>query len=476
MNTFTQKIFLTTLFGLIFIFSDAQVNLSLEQCRNMALQQSEDIQIAGKTIVKADTEKAVARSYYFPSVSGMAMGFSMWDDIKSDLYLPTVTPDLATGQLVPNIMVDPAGQPIIGPDGNPIFNMYSWLPLEISLKGAYVAGVSVNQPLYTGGKISAGNKMAEIGREMADLNLEIQKMNILAEADQTYWLYVAVNEKVKLAEKAVEMLTRLLEKVKNAYETGMVHQLALSKVQVQLNKAALDLQKARNGHELTQMSLCRVTGLNFDTTIVVTDSLIAYSPLILQQTVTEDISARPEFKAMQKGIELEKQNIRHVKSDYLPTLGISAGYYYFGGMEVNGTSQGNGYETVLAALKIPLFSWGQGKNKINSATTSKEIKELELDKNRKLLQLQVEQARLNLQDAMMRIEISEKALKQSDENLRISNDNYELGFETITDLLMARLEWQKTYSDLIDAKTDFKIKETTYLKVTGRLGIEEHNH
>jgi outer membrane protein TolC len=156
----------------------------------------------------------------------------------------------------------------------------------------------------------------------------------------------------------------------------------------------------------------------------------------------------------------------------LPTLGLSAGYFYFGGMKISNTDFDDGYEMILAGLKIPIFQWGQGKNKVNSAKATKEIKELELEKNRKLLELQIEQAKLNLQDALLRISISEKALEQANENLRISNDNYELGFETISDFLMARLDWQKTYSDLIDAKTDFKIKKTTYLKVTGRLGSE----
>jgi len=300
----------------------------------------------------------------------------------------------------------------------------------------------------------------------------MQKMNVLAEAEQTYWLHVSVKEKVKLAEASVEMLTYLVAKVTNAYETGLVHQNEVSKVQVQLNKAELDLQKARNGLEINRMSLCRVTGISFDTLIVVNDSLISVSTQVLPKLGGEDVSFRPEFKALQKDIEMEEQNIRLVQADYLPTLGLSAGYFYFGGMKVSDTNFDAGYEMIMAGLKIPIFQWGQGKNKVNSAKATKEIKELELEKNRKLLKLQIEQAKLNLQDALLRISISEKALEQSNENLRISNDNYELGFETISDLLMARLDWQKTYSDLIDTKTDFKIKETTYLKVTGRLGIE----
>jgi outer membrane protein TolC len=70
MNTFIQKTIYTALPVLFVFISNAQVNLSLEQCRELALQRSEDIRIAGKIMEKADAEKSAARSYYFPSVSG----------------------------------------------------------------------------------------------------------------------------------------------------------------------------------------------------------------------------------------------------------------------------------------------------------------------------------------------------------------------------------------------------------------------
>lgn len=472
MNTIVNKIQYTILFCFLVLFGHAQMVLSLEECRKMALENSRDIQMAEKTIEKATAEQAAMRSYRLPSLSGSATGVYLKDDFKKEMYLPTVVPDLATGSLVPNIMVDPFGQPVVGADGMPVFNSYAWLPLEISLQGAYLAGISVEQPLYTGGKISAGNKMAAIGREMAGYNLELQKMNVLEEVDQAYWLYVSVKEKVKLAEKAVEMLGQLHEKVNHAFETGLVHQNEVLKVQVQQNKAELDLQKARSGLQLTRMSLCRMIGVSFDTPIVAADSLIDFSIPILEQLGGEDVSARPEMKVLRKTVAMEEQNIRMVQSDYLPTLGVSAGYNYIGGIKISETSYDKGNAMLLASLKVPVFNWGQGKNKIASARASKEMKELELEKNQKLLELQMEQARLNLQDAILRIEISEKALEQSNENLRISNDNYELGFETLSELLVARVEWQKTFSELIDAKTDCKIKETTYRKVTGRLGTE----
>ena len=64
--------------------------------------------------------------------------------------------------------------------------------------------------------------------------------------------------------------------------------------------------------------------------------------------------------------------------------------------------------------------------------------------------------------------MTKKSLEQANESLRISQDNYNLGMETIVNLLETQAEWQKTYSNRIDALTDLKIKESNFLKVTNR--------
>ena len=110
--------------------------------------------------------------------------------------------------------------------------------------------------------------------------------------------------------------------------------------------------------------------------------------------------------------------------------------------------------------------------KINAAKIDKEITELELEKNKQLLSLEAEQARLNLQLAWERIRMNETALEQAAENLRVIRDNYEVGMETMSELLMAQTNWQQVYSELIDSRTDYKIKETSWLKATGKLRTE----
>lgn len=445
--------------------------ISLERAREMALEQNQNIKIADKNLQKAQAEKKATQTLYLPSLSGSATMAYLSNDFKEDIYMPTFVPDPATGQLVPNIMINPlTNQPVMGADGNPVFNMYAYLPLELSIKGAYMAGVNIEQPLFTGGKIVTANKMAALGIEMANQNIELQKVNTIAEADQSYWLYVSVREKVRLATIAVRMLDSLVVRVKNSVKSGLVHQNELLKVQVKYNNATLDLQKAKSGLELTRMSLCRVVGLPFETKIELTDTVVDYSDQLLTNFGSEDVTQRPEYQLMSQQVAMEEEQIKLKRADFLPTVGVSAGYSYLGGIEFGDQNMTNKGFNIMGSVKIPLFHWGEGIQKIRSSNLSKEIKELELDRNSQLLQLEIEQSKYNLQDAFLRIKMAEKALSQSDENLRLSKNNYELGAELMTDLLIAQTQWQQAFSDLIEAKTDFKVKETQYLRVVGKLG------
>ncbi len=300
--------------------------------------------------------------------------------------------------------------------------------------------------------------------------MELQQMNTIVETDNAYWTYISVNEKVKLAQQAVDMLAGVVEKARNAHEVGMANRNDLLKAQVEYNNAKLNLQKARNGLELSRMDLCRITGLPFQTEIEATDTTVLVTNPAAFEITGSTVSERPEYKLMQKNIELQEQNIRLTRADFLPTAGIQAGYNHIGGIEFSGTDFSNTSLNVLASVKIPLFHWGEGMRKIKASKIDKEISELELNKNRQLLLLEAEQSRLNLQLAWERIQISETAVEQANENLRITKDSYEVGMETITELLIAQTQWQQAINELIDSKTDFKIKETVWKKTTGKLG------
>ncbi|MFA5534044.1 MAG: TolC family protein [Mariniphaga sp.] len=454
------------------ITGTCQEQMSLQQAREMALNKNENLKVAAKQVEKAATQKAAVRTMRLPSLSATGMGIYQDQDFEMELTLPTQILNPQTGKLEPNIMINPTtGEAVTGPDGNPVFNMYAWLPLNVSLSGAYLAGIALEQPVFTGGKINAGNKMADIGIEMAGDNQTLHQMNTIVEADNAYWTYISVSQKVKLAQQAVDMLTELVKIAQDAHEVGMTNRNDLLKAQVEWNNAKLNLQKAQNGLELSRMELCRVTGLPFSTSIAAVDTVVSVSFPSDLTAENETVYQRPEYRLLQKNIDLQEQQIKMTKADFLPVAGVQAGYNHIGGIDFGGINLSNTSLNVLASVKIPIFHWGEGVKKINAAKIDKEIQELELEKNKQLLKLETEQARMNLQLAWERIQLNEAALEQAKENQRLARDNYEVGMETITEYLIAQTQWQQAYSELIDSKTDFKIKETSWLKTTGRLSF-----
>lgn len=448
---------------------NAQKSLSLEECRELALQNSEEIRIARYQIDKALIEQAAVKTSKLPSVAASATGLYLARDIEMELWLPTAVPNPATGELTPNVMVNPVtGQPVIGADGNPLFNMYAWLPLEISLKGAYLAGITIEQPVYTGGRISAGIAMTSIGVEMSKENLAMQQANVIYDTDQSYWLYVSVQEKVKLARAYEQLLGELVVRMEHASETGLTMRNDLLKVMVKHNEAKLQLQKAQSGLELTRMALCRQLGLAFDTPVVTTDSTLNKGWTFPGGT-NPGVTGRPEYRLMQQQVEMAAHQLKLAKAAFLPVAGISLGYSYVGGIEFGTVDYDSSNASVMASLKIPLFHWGEGKKKQMSAQHDIEIRKSELKRNVSLMALEIEQARLNLEDARLRAGLVQKNLVQAEENLRVNRDNFEVGMGVLSDLLEAQALWQSARSDLIEAGADLKLKETAYLRATGEL-------
>lgn len=123
----------------------------------------------------------------------------------------------------------------------------------------------------------------------------------------------------------------------------------------------------------------------------------------------------------------------------------------------------------MASLKIPLYNWGEGRGKIKAMKAEQEMSQLKMEEMTQLMLLEIARARYNIEDARTRVTLTRKSLSQAEENLTVSKNQYEVGMETITNYLEAQAQWQKAWSDWIDAKAELRLSETKYLKATGRL-------
>ena len=351
--------------------------------------------------------------------------------------------------------------------------------MEMQMRGVYMAGISLTQPIYTGGKIISGNKLAKIGRDVSDYQLEATRMDVIADADKSYWMYVAVLSKIEMINAYMVQLDSIYEYTQTAYELGLTTQLNVNRVESRRSELKYRLRQAESGATLCRMALCRIIGADENEPINPTEIL---DTMAKPEYRFLGIENRPELQMAQKNIEVKKLDAKMALADFLPTIGMQIGWNAFGNMKMtsytplqDGTlypyTQTIDYRGFVGAISvsIPVFHWGEGYKKVKRAKIEIENASLTFDKNRKLMELQAHQSYSNYVDGYELIESATKALNEAQENLEAITEQYQVGLMTLTDLLEAQAQWHTSYSNLIEAKTQYKINEVDYLRASGLL-------
>jgi len=155
--------------------------------------------------------------------------------------------------------------------------------------------------------------------------------------------------------------------------------------------------------------------------------------------------------------------------DYTPTLAVGLAGYHMNMLEsgVKNTTNGLAYVSV----SIPISDWWGGSYSIKEQNIKQRIAENSFEENKGLLNLQMEKAWTDVNEAWKQIAIMQETTTQAEENLMVSQTGYQSGVVTLSDLLEAQALVQETTDKLSDAKMNYRIAITSYLQVTGR-----HSH
>ena len=439
--------------------------LTLEQCREKALEHNKSLSSAKLKLEQTTFDQKSYKANFYPKISLLALDF--YNTAKGDLsidggHLPIYNYAAAYGQYVPNVTVNP--------DGSYLLNQYADFPtqtMEWKVKNVFVGGISLMEPLYAGGKISTAYNMSKLGVNMASENIRLTESEVIVKTDEAYYLAIKAKELGDVARSYKTLLEELKKNVEGAFRHGMSTRNDIMKVQVKMNEADLSIQKADNGYRLAIMNLCHIIGLPLDSHIEPLPSSTAGS---IATVGTDLISQRPEYAILQNKTELARQNVKLTKSDYLPTVAAGATYTYANGGELAGKKLlDNGAATVGIAVKVPIHLFGDATNKIRSARAAYQIAQLEEQDLDEQMQLELAQCRNNADEAQTEVALCEKALEQAAENMRLSKQQYEVGFETLSDYLETQANWQQRSADLVNARCQLMLAQTKLLKASGQL-------
>ena len=436
------------------LITNAQELLTLDQCRQLALDNNKRMAAASKQTKAAHYTMLSYKGNFFPNFT--ASGTGLYSSANGTFNIP--------GGNLPTFLPDANGQPM--PNGG--FAYFPGIDLNYKVRTVWMGGVQVEQPIFMGGKILAAYKMATLGKQMAQLNENLTVSEVILETDQAYALMVKAQEMNKVAESYHAVLQELMKNVQSAYKHGLKSKNDVLKVQVKLNESELAIRKAENALRLANMNLCHLIGKPLIETLHISDDF----PVIEQalETQVNDITARPEYHLLDKQVDIAKQQVKLSRSELLPQVGIRGSYDYIHGLKVNEQRLfDDGVFSVMLNVKVPIFHFGERINKVRAAKAQLEQVRMEQANLNEKMYLELTQAANNLDEAKLQAALADRSLEQADENRRISKGEYDAGLEPLSDHLEAQALWQQAYETKVDAHFQLYLNYVKYLKAAGQL-------
>ena len=428
----------------------AQQTYTLDQLKQLAVENNFNLRSARNAILQSKEQKSEALTKYFPTISATGVGITMNKYlIEADLSLPEGLSSLL-----------PAGVSA------------AW-PSSIALvKNGVFGSVSAIQPVFMGGQIINGNKLAKAGVEASEIQLEASEDQVELNTERYYWNVVSLKEKLLTLNSIHQMLVELEKDVNNRVRVGAVNRNDL--LQVQLRIGEVESSQLEVEHSLNTLSqlLAQHVGIGNETIDVVlpaelTDMGKSGEPVIpanLRQDHQSALNATPQYRLLEKNVESHRlQHLMKVGRN-MPKVGVGANYNWNNFLN----ESGRGTDILFAFVHVPLSGWWGGSHAIKKEKLALEDAREQLKDNSQKLIIRMNSAWAAVETSHKKLLIAHDAVIQAEENLRLNKDYYRVGSTKMSDLLLAEQQYQQACDRYTDAYAAMQTKMLEYRQATGQ--------
>ena len=425
-------------------FAAAQTTYSLDQLKQLAVENNYSLRSARNAIQQSKQVKSEALTKFFPQISAMGLAFQ---NNKPMIDIDIDLPD-ALASLIPQ----------------------GWIPANISLmkKGVY-GSVSAVQPVFMGGQIINGNRLAKVGVEASELQLEVSSDEVELTTEQYYWQVVSLKEKLLTLATVHDMLEQLEKDVSNMVRVGAVNRNDLLLVQLRKGEVESATAEVENGLTTVRQLLAQHVG-KADEAIDVTvpealasgSTTVPDMPITLRQDHQSALAATPQYRLLEKNVE--GHHLQHVMAvgSNLPSVGVGASYSYNDWFDKSSNAM------IFATVSVPISGWWGGSHNIKKKSLALEDAKEQLQDNSQKLIIRMNNAWAAVETSHKKLVIARDAITQSEENLRLNRDYYRVGTTKMTDLLFAQEQYQQARDRYTDAYAEFQTKQLEYRQATGQ--------
>lgn len=428
----------------------AQRVYTLEQILDSAQSNNISIRQSRLNIEQAREQKKETFTKYFPTVSGTGLWFNANKGMaQMDIDLSkNISPEqqMALAQSLPIEALAALAN-----------------PTSISMmKNGTIASITAVQPVFAGGQIINGNKLAAIGEEASSLQLDMAKNEVIKTAEQYFWQIVTLQEKMKTINRVDSLLASIHRDVDIAVKAGVALRNDLLQVQLRQNEVESQKLKLNNGITLVKMLLAQYCGIH-DTAFSLAYNMDIPSPIALKQDHQQALPHTTEYQLLTKQVEVAQLQHKMEIGKNLPSVGIGLGYNYHTLMDKD-----HNFGMVFATVNVPISDWWGGSHAIKRKKIEQQKAIEQLNDNAELLTIRMQKAWNDVEEAYQQLGITQRSIEQAEENLRINRNTYQAGTSTMSNLLEAQLLFQQALDGRTEQFADYQNKLLEYKQAIGQ--------
>lgn len=405
----------------------AQRTFTLDECLERALSNNVRMRNAENEIRMAEHDRKNAFTRYFPSVSASGGGFIA----NKGLMELNMGPDMSMSMM----------------------------------KDGIVGGVSATLPLFAGGQIVNGNKLAKVSEEVSRTRYRLSENEVRLTTENYYWQVVTLKEKLRTLEVVEARLDTLTRDVEAAVQAGVTTRNDLLQVQLRQNEIKSNRLNVENALALSRELLAQYMGMGLDSVDVAyaMEGRLPEEPAGLFLPPESALPRTGEYDLLRQNLEATRLQKKIAVGKNLPTVAIGGGYYYDDLLDV-----GMDFWVGFATVSVPLSGWWGGSHDIKKQKLQVKNAENQLNDQSEMLMIRMRQSWNDLNDAYKQVGIALTSIDQATENLRMQSDYYAAGTCTMSDLLDAQTLFQQSRDKYVEAYAQYEVKKREYLQATGR--------
>jgi Outer membrane protein len=345
------------------------------------------------------------------------------------------------------------------------------LVLSPTVLNNYGLKATLQQPLFTGGKISGAANAAEYLSDATKEDYKKDKADVQYNIKAAYWNLFRADEFEKFVDENVNQIKSHAHDAENLMKQGMLTSNDLMKVQVQLSDALVRQIDATNNVKLAMYVLNNTLGLPLQTEIVLASTIHisdrTWDPV--EQMVNNAYEKRPEVIGMNARVKAGESGLTSARGGWWPQIYLIGDYNYIrpNPRIFPSVDQFDKTWDVTLSVSFDIWNWWQTGHQANQAQAQLAQAQEGLSMTKDGVMLEVTQSYLGVNQFKERKAVAEQGVKQAEENYRVTDDKYKIGMTPNSELLDAEVALLQARLNLTQSLVDYELSMARLSRAIG---------